>query len=269
MPWASASRSPPPDKELGLRARDFGTVEKIAGDNALTVRMDSGKTVELEPARARHVEYGYVVDGLKAVAADRVLVTVESAQQLTRESPVYTAISRASQDATIYISDYAALTRPASSVVELQQPASDRRQEQGAEQKPPETAREFQPSPVEQQRPAEQAECVYTWAEHERHFAPLNKALTPAEAEQFAWRAETGTIQSYQHNETHRHIHIDGASGQFYDHDRNPISRDAALDHAMPAGHAHSHQNSPAQNFIGHGLSQRQSPSDNSQGFGL
>jgi hypothetical protein len=65
--------------------------------------------------------------------------------------------------------------------------------------------------------------------------------VTPKEAEQFAWRAETGTIQSYQHIETQRALHIDGASGQFYRQDGDPITAKEALNHAMPKGQEHSH----------------------------
>ena len=78
-------------------------------------------------------------------------------------------------------------------------------------------------------------------AEHERHWGPLNEAVTPQDAEQFAWKLETGSIQSYQHTQTGRHIHIDGADGQFYDRHRDPISAKEGLDFAMPEGMVHSH----------------------------
>jgi hypothetical protein len=42
----------------------------------------------------------------------------------------------------------------------------------------------------------EHVEKVYSQAEHKRHWAPLNHAVTAKEAEQFAWRVETGTIES-------------------------------------------------------------------------
>ena len=35
--------------EHGIRNRDFATVERIAGDNSLSIRLDNGKTVELNP----------------------------------------------------------------------------------------------------------------------------------------------------------------------------------------------------------------------------
>ncbi|MDP9037764.1 MAG: hypothetical protein M3O02_00645 [Acidobacteriota bacterium] len=94
---------------------------------------------------------------------------------------------------------------------------------------------------IESKQTAETKEEVYTRAEHNRHWSPLNGAVTPQEAQQFAWKQETGSIQTYQHIETGRYIHIDGRDGQFYDRDRNPISEKQGLDFTMPAGQVHSH----------------------------
>jgi hypothetical protein len=115
----------------------------------------------------------------------------------------------------------------------------------------------------------EPVERVYTWAEHERHYAPLNKALSPAEAAQFGWKAETGTIQTYQHAETNRNIHIDGSTGQFYNQARNPISREAALDHSMPANYAHTQPASVPQNSVQPSVSQSQPATDQNRGYSL
>jgi len=94
-----------PNKEQGIRTRDFGTVSVIAENNALSVRLDNGKTVELDPAKAKHIEHGYAVDGQKAVFAERVLVSIEGAGHIAREDPLYKAVSRVSQNTTIYASD--------------------------------------------------------------------------------------------------------------------------------------------------------------------
>ncbi len=52
-------------------------------------------------------------------------------------------------------------------------------------------------------------------------------------------------MQSYQHVDTKRHIHIDGPTDQFYSQDKTAISAKQALDLAMPAGQTHSHSNDP------------------------
>ena len=90
-------------------------------------------------------------------------------------------------------------------------------------------------------------EKVYSWPEHERHWAPLNNAVTPYESRQFAWKVETGTLQTYQHMDTQRVLHIDGTTGQFYRQDGHPITAKEALDHAMPTGQSDSHSQEVAQ----------------------
>ena len=73
-----------------------------------------------------------------------------------------------------------------------------------------------------------------------RHWEPVTQALDINTADGFKWTGENGTVQSYQHHQTEQYVHIDGPTGQFYDHDKNPISREAALDHALPADHSHA-----------------------------
>jgi hypothetical protein len=63
------------DKEIGVRSGDLGTVTRIGLDNSLTVKMDSGRTAELSPEKARHIDYGYAVDGLKNIRAEHVIAT--------------------------------------------------------------------------------------------------------------------------------------------------------------------------------------------------
>ncbi|HEY6373928.1 MAG TPA: hypothetical protein VIX90_00250 [Edaphobacter sp.] len=43
-----------------IRSGDFPTVERIAEDNGIAVRLDSGRAAELNPEKARHIDYGYV-----------------------------------------------------------------------------------------------------------------------------------------------------------------------------------------------------------------
>jgi hypothetical protein len=93
------------NKEHGIRTRDFATVSGIADNKALSVRLDNGKTVELDPAKAKHIEHGYAVDGQKAIYAECVLVSIEGAGHISREDPLYKAVSRVSQNTTIYVSD--------------------------------------------------------------------------------------------------------------------------------------------------------------------
>jgi hypothetical protein len=83
--------------EHGIRNRDFATVERIAGDNSLSIRLDNGKTVELNHDQARHMEYGYAVAHARGVAADRVILT-EAAM------PDLAALAHALREVTVYTS---------------------------------------------------------------------------------------------------------------------------------------------------------------------
>ena len=94
------------DKSQGIRSGDLGIVERIADNNALTVRMDKGKTVELSPEKAQHIEYGYAVDGSKRIQADRILATGETLNQ-----KALTSIPSNVRDLSVYTSDGSSLQK--------------------------------------------------------------------------------------------------------------------------------------------------------------
>ena len=66
------------DKDLSVRSGDLGTIARITQDQSITVRLDSGKTVEVPPEKAQHIDYGYAVDGMKNVLAERIMATGDS-----------------------------------------------------------------------------------------------------------------------------------------------------------------------------------------------
>ena len=211
-------------KPSGIRAGDLATVEAIRGIGALQVRLDSGKLAELEPAQARHIEYGYAVEGAQRVKADRLLASVESPAQLAPESLLYKAVQQ-SKDAAFYTPERSALYE-ARTPEEIERFLA----------RTAETRQALAPDPLR---------------------APLDRVLDQAEARQFEWVARTGTIQTYQHQETGRNLHIDGVTGQFYDQARNPIGKDAALAHAQSDSPIHAKQES-AENIISPVISQNQ-----------
>jgi conjugative relaxase-like TrwC/TraI family protein len=69
------------DKEMGVRSGDLGTVTRIGEDHVMTVKMDSGKIAEVPLEKAQHIDYGYVVDSLKNVRAERVIATGDGLTQ--------------------------------------------------------------------------------------------------------------------------------------------------------------------------------------------
>jgi conjugative relaxase-like TrwC/TraI family protein len=65
-------------------------------------------------------------------------------------------------------------------------------------------------------------------------WEPLLQAVPVEVADSFQWSGSNGTVHSYRHESTHHYLHVDGSTGQFYDRDKHPLSREAALDRALP-----------------------------------
>ena len=91
------------DRKAHIRSGDFGTLEQVADDNALSVRLDNGKSVELTSEQARHIEYGYTVETARRTAVDRVLVTGDASQLIEHEALV--RLSPHLRDLAIYTSN--------------------------------------------------------------------------------------------------------------------------------------------------------------------
>jgi hypothetical protein len=83
-----------------IRSGDFATVVRIAEDNRIAVRLDSGRDAEVNPEKARHIDYGYVVDGNQRFSADRVLATGENL-----EGAALSNLSPYTRDLSVYTSD--------------------------------------------------------------------------------------------------------------------------------------------------------------------
>ncbi|AXC16241.1 hypothetical protein ACPOL_7041 (plasmid) [Acidisarcina polymorpha] len=65
-------------------------------------------------------------------------------------------------------------------------------------------------------------------------WRPLENAIGPALCKDFMWMGQAGTVQLYKHIDTRRYLLIDSATGAFYDQQRYPLSREAALAYALP-----------------------------------
>ncbi len=63
------------DKNAGIQPGNLGTVTRIGQDHSMTVKMDSATNAEISAEKARHIDYGYAVDGLTNVRAERILAT--------------------------------------------------------------------------------------------------------------------------------------------------------------------------------------------------
>jgi ATP-dependent exoDNAse (exonuclease V) alpha subunit len=105
-----------PNKELGIANRDLGTVQEIAENGEMTVRMGDGEgqIVTFDPAQMRHFDHGYAVTShsSQGLTSDRVLVNMDTNvhPELINDRFAYVSVSRASQDAQIFTNDAGSLT---------------------------------------------------------------------------------------------------------------------------------------------------------------
>ena len=105
------------DKENHIRTGDFATVEQIVPD--LSVRLDNGRSVDLDSEAAHHIDFGYAVETAGNIAADRVILTGEAPQLAGLENDL-ARINPSIREISVYTSD----TSQALKVELAQQPAA-------------------------------------------------------------------------------------------------------------------------------------------------
>jgi hypothetical protein len=104
-----------PNRALQVANRDLSTLEQIAEDGKLTVRMESdkGKTVTFDPHKMRHFDHGYAVTShsSQGLTSEHVLVNMDTSvhPELINSRFAYVSVSRASHDAQIFTNDAATL----------------------------------------------------------------------------------------------------------------------------------------------------------------
>jgi conjugative relaxase-like TrwC/TraI family protein len=112
-----------PNRELGVANRDLGTVQGIAENGEMTVRMDGGKDKMLtfDPEQMRHFDHGYAVTShsSQGLTSERVLVNMDTNihPELINDRFAYVSVSRASQDAQIFTNSASSLTASLSHAV--------------------------------------------------------------------------------------------------------------------------------------------------------
>jgi conjugative relaxase-like TrwC/TraI family protein len=95
-----------PSSELKLANRELGTVESI-GEGRMTLKMDSGRSVEIDPTKHPHLDHGYAVTShsSQGQTANRVLINVDTelgAKDLLNNRMAYVAVSRGAHDAQLF-----------------------------------------------------------------------------------------------------------------------------------------------------------------------
>ena len=95
-----------PANELKVANRQLGTIERISDDRRLRLKMDCGRTVELDPHEYPHLDHGYPMTShsSQGQTADRVLIHVDTelgAKELLNSRMAYVPVSRGRYDAQI------------------------------------------------------------------------------------------------------------------------------------------------------------------------
>jgi len=96
-----------PANELKVANRELGTIESIGRDGGLSLKMDGGRAVELDPHKHPHLDHGYAMTSYSSQGqtADRVLIHVDTelaAKELLNSRMAYVSVSRGRYDAQIY-----------------------------------------------------------------------------------------------------------------------------------------------------------------------
>ena len=99
-----------PNSDLKVANRELGTIESIAPDGAMRLKLDSGREMNFDPQRHPHLDHGYAVTShsSQGQTADRVLIHVDTElgpKDLLNSRMAYVAVSRGQYDAQIFTSD--------------------------------------------------------------------------------------------------------------------------------------------------------------------
>jgi ATP-dependent exoDNAse (exonuclease V) alpha subunit len=99
-----------PNHELKIANRELGTVESIAPDGAMRLKLDNGRSMDYEPQHHPHLDHGYAVTShsSQGQTAERVLIHVDTelaAKDLLNSRMAYVSVSRGQWDAQIFTND--------------------------------------------------------------------------------------------------------------------------------------------------------------------
>jgi len=170
-----------PANDLKVANREVGTVQSFTDDGGMSLQMDGGRSVSMDPREYPHLDHGYAVTShsSQGQTADRVLINIDTelgAKDLINNRMAYVSVSRGAHDAQIFTSDREKLPEALSRDVSHQSAHV------------PEVRQE-----PEQQR--ERLSGRELMDQYLRHWRPLNEALPAHEAKYFAWKQESGAMQ--------------------------------------------------------------------------
>src|SRR5216683_727405 len=103
-----------PANELKIANRELGLIEGIDEAGRLNLKMDSGRSLEVDPRKHPHLDHGYAMTShsSQGQTADRVLIHVDTelgAKDLLNSRMAYVSVSRGRYDSQIYTNNAATL----------------------------------------------------------------------------------------------------------------------------------------------------------------
>lgn len=99
-----------PANDLKIANRELGLIRGIDGAGRLSLNMDSGRSLQIDPNKHPHLDYGYAMTShsSQGQTADRVLIhenTELAVKDLLNNRMAYVAVSRGAFDAQIFTND--------------------------------------------------------------------------------------------------------------------------------------------------------------------
>ena len=99
-----------PANELKIANRELGVIRELDGVGRLNLTMDSGRSIEIDPNKHPHLDYGYAMTShsSQGQTAGRVLIHVDTelaAKELLNNRMAYVSVSRGAFDAQLFTDD--------------------------------------------------------------------------------------------------------------------------------------------------------------------
>jgi conjugative relaxase-like TrwC/TraI family protein len=99
-----------PANDLNIANRELGMIEGIGDAGRLSLQMDSGRSLHIDPNKHPHLDYGYAMTShsSQGQTASRVLIHVDTesvAKDLLNNRMAYVSVSRGAHDAQIFTND--------------------------------------------------------------------------------------------------------------------------------------------------------------------
>jgi len=99
-----------PANDLKIANRELGAISDIERARRMTVKMDSGRSLQIDPNKHPHLDYGYAMTShsSQGQTASRVLIHVDTellAKDLLNSRMAYVSVSRGAHDAQLFTND--------------------------------------------------------------------------------------------------------------------------------------------------------------------